>query len=171
MQCPVGAPTWLRSAWLEIGTHELADNRGPAIKRYISLAKTGAEGDPWCMIFVNAMLESNGLPGSRSPSSQSVRHDPHFVQLSGPALGAIAVFWRISHASGLGHVGFYCGERGGYIWTLGGNEGDMVQIEMLAKAASNFGLVNYYWPRSVVLPVIAAVPVSASVPSHQVSVT
>ncbi len=171
MICPDNAPAWLKAAWKEIGVHEIPDNRGPAIRRYIALAHAGEEGDPWCALFANAMLEEGGEPGTRSASSQSFRWDSHFVPLSGPALGAIAVFWRSSRHSGLGHVGFYCGERGDYVYTLGGNEGDMVQIEMLAKNASSFGLIGYWWPKDAPLPSIQPVIVSASVPSHQVSVT
>jgi uncharacterized protein (TIGR02594 family) len=167
---PQGAPAWLADAWKEIGVHEVGNNRGGDVRRYIGLAHAGAEGDPWCAIFANAMLESAGIKGTRSASSQSFRHDQNFVQLSGPALGAIAVFWRIKPASGLGHVGFYCGERGNYIWTLGGNESDMVQVEMLARSASNFGLRGYYWPKAVALPAVKPVIVDASVPAHTVSV-
>jgi uncharacterized protein (TIGR02594 family) len=166
MQPPANAPAWLKAAWEEIGTHELPNNRGPAIKRYIALADAGNEGDPWCAIFANAMLEKCGINGTRSASSQSFRHSREFVKLSGPAIGAIAVFWRISRTSGFGHVGFYCGERGPYVWTLGGNEADMVQIEMLAKDASTFGLVGFYWPRAAPLPQVAPVIVDASIPNH-----
>ena len=171
MQCPAAAPAWLKWAWQEIGTHELPENRGPAIRRYISLAHCGGEGEPWCAIFANAALESAGVNGTRSPSSQSFRHDAHFVPLDGPALGAVAVFWRLSRSSGLGHVGFYAGERSAYVYTLGGNESDMVQIEFLAKAASSFGFVGYYWPKSLALPKIGKIIVDEDVPRHQVSVT
>jgi uncharacterized protein (TIGR02594 family) len=171
MQCPDDAPIWLKWAWNEVGVEEDTGNTGPEVRRYIALGKCGQEGDPWCAIFANAALESSGLPGTRSPSSQSFRHDTDFVQLDGPALGAIAVFWRISHQSGLGHVGFYCGERDRFVWTLGGNENDMVQIEMLADSASNFGLIGYWWPKSLPLPSVASIVVSADVPATQVSVT
>jgi uncharacterized protein (TIGR02594 family) len=170
-QCPAGAPPWLAAAWREIGTREEPENRGPAIRRYIGMAKCGEEGEPWCSIFAGAMLESCGIRGTRSPSSQSFRHDSNFVQLAGPALGAVVVFWRTSKASGLGHVGFYVGEGGGYIATLGGNEGDMVQVEPLPKVAGTFGLVGYYWPASLPLPQIGAIQIAAGVPAHIVSVT
>lgn len=168
---PQGAPSWLAAAWKEIGIHEVGNNRGPDIRRYIALAHAGQEGDPWCAIFANAMLESAHIRGTHSASSQSFRFDSNFSKLSGPALGAITVFWRVTQSSGLGHVGFYCGERGNYIWTLGGNESDMVQIEMLAKQAGSFGLRGYYWPKTVPLPTIKPIVVDASVPTHTVSVT
>jgi uncharacterized protein (TIGR02594 family) len=171
MQCPASAPDWLQWAWGELGTKEDPGNSGPAIRRYIDLASCGEEGDPWCAIFANAALESTNYPGTRSPSSQSFRHDTDFMPLEGPALGAIVVYWRVSPQSGLGHVGFYCGQRENFIWTLGGNEGDMVQIEMMAKSASNFGLIGYWWPRTAAPPGIAPIIVSADVPRTQVTVT
>lgn len=154
-------PLWYDVAIKEIGTRELPENRGPAIRRYIQLGKCGHEGDPWCAIFVNAMLESIGVPGTKSPSSQSYTHHANFVKLTGPATGAIVVYWRISKNSGLGHVGFYAGEdKNGFIDTLGGNESDMVRAEMLNPAGRNFGLRGYYWPKlnskgeSIPLPVV-----------------
>jgi uncharacterized protein (TIGR02594 family) len=170
MDAPPNAPDWMKWAWNEIGTREIPPNRGPAVARYIKLGKCGTLGDPWCAIFANAALESTNFRGTRSPSSQSFRHDDNFVPLKGPALGAIAVFWRISHQSGLGHVGFYSGERDDFVWTLGGNENDMVEIEFLAKEASNFGLIGYWWPKSVPLPTIGAVAVDAKIPMHPVTV-
>lgn len=150
-------PPWYKWALGEIGQHELPDNRGPVIRRYISLAKCGAEGEPWCAIFANAAFEQCGLAGTRSPSSQSFRTSPHFVRLDGPALGAVVVYWRGSSTSGLGHVGFYKSESAGYIETVGGNEQDAVRSEMLVKHGAKFGLVGFYWHAAFPLPQIGAI--------------
>jgi uncharacterized protein (TIGR02594 family) len=147
-----GAPAWFQWAMHEVGTREGPGNTGPELARYAELAHCGSQGDPWCAVFANAALEASATPGTRSASSQSFRHDPNFVQLPGPALGAIVVFWRGSPQSGLGHVGFYRGEDSGHIWVLGGNEDDMVQIEALPKSGVSFGLVGYWWPKSIPLP-------------------
>ncbi|WP_407146223.1 TIGR02594 family protein [Bradyrhizobium sp. ORS 86] len=152
-------PAWYQEALKEIGFHETGNNQG--IEKYIALSHCGAAGDPWCAIFANAMLERAGIAGTRSAASQSFRTDPNFVQLSGPAKGAIVVYWRISKASGQGHVGFYRGEDASQIWTLGGNENDMVQIEALPKDSPSFGLVGYFWPKSAALPAIGAVMMPA----------
>ena len=164
------APVWFQSALHEVGVHEVGDNAGPDVRRYIDEAHVGAEGEAWCSIFACAMFEINGIPGTRSASSQSFRSSPNFVPLAGPALGAVAVFWRQSHSSGLGHVGFYRGEAGDRVYVLGGNEADQVQIEGLPKAAASFGLRDYWWPKSVPLPVIGAVPIRAMQPLVQVKV-
>jgi len=145
-------PSWYTWAQKELGQKEEPENRGPVVRRYIATGKCGAEGDPWCAIFVNAALESQGIRGTRSPSSQSFTHDSHFVRINGPALGCIVVFWRISPHSGLGHVGFYCSETAGYIETLGGNEQDAVRRELLAKKGTHFGLVGFYWPKDIPMP-------------------
>jgi len=158
------APGWFQWALHEIGFHETGNNQG--LGRYIALAHCGADGDPWCAIFANAALESAGVPGTRSPSSQSFRTNPNFVQLAGPALGCLVVFWRGSQDSGLGHVGFYRGEDANSVWTLGGNENDMVQIEALPKTSSSFGVIGYWWPKSVPLPTGGAVPMPAGSSIH-----
>lgn len=149
------APVWFQAALHEIGFHETGNNQG--IDRYIAMAHCGAPGDPWCAIFANAMLESSGVAGTRSASSQSFRSHAGFVQLAGPALGALVVFWRGAPESGLGHVGFYRGEDADRVWTLGGNENDMVQIEALPKSSATFGLIGYWWPKAVPLPTGGAV--------------
>lgn len=164
------APVWFQWALHEVGVRELPENRGPDIRRYIELAKAGHEGDPWCAIFANAAFEANGIPGTDSASSQSFRHSARFVQLAGPALGAVVVFWRGTRNSGLGHVGFYRGEAGDRVYILGGNEGDMVQIEPLPKTSNSFGLIGYWWPVSVPLPDIVAVPIRSGQPLTQVKV-
>ena len=145
-------PSWITSAKAEIGVHEVGDNGGPDIKRYVQWSHTGAVGQPWCAIFANAMLEHNGFSGTRSPLARSFEHSDNFVKLSGPAYGCIVTFWRGSPGSGLGHVGFYMGERNGLILTLGGNEGDMVKVEYLNSKAAHFGVSGYYWPKSAPLP-------------------
>lgn len=151
-------PSWYDWAIKELGQHEEPENRGPIIRRYIKLSHCGAEGDPWCAIFANAALEANKINGTKSPSSQSFRHRPDlFTKLDGPALGALAIYWRISPNSGFGHVGFYDSETVGYVNTLGGNEQDAVRKELLAKNGGHSGLIGYWWPRWEPLPKIGPI--------------
>ena len=162
---PNGAPEWYRLALNEIGTTEENDNSGAAIARYRKLAQCGSDHDPWCAIFANAMfaLCAPPVPGTQSASSQSFRDNSNFVQLDGPALGAVVVFWRNSPRSGLGHVGFYRGETAESIYVLGGNEGDMVQIEPMSKHQ----LRGYWWPVLAPEPPIGKIAVPPGIPKHQ----
>jgi uncharacterized protein (TIGR02594 family) len=164
-----GAPQWYKLATQEIGTHEEGNNSGAAIARYRQLAQCGQDHDPWCAIFANAMfaLCNPPVPGTKSASSQSFRNNANFVKINGPALGAVTVFWRGSPNSGLGHVGFYRGETPGSVYVLGGNEGDMVQIEPMSKNQ----LIGYWWPASVASPAIAKIAVPPGTPKQQTKVT
>jgi uncharacterized protein (TIGR02594 family) len=148
-------PVWVADGLQDLGFHETGDNRG--IEKFIAQGKCGGIGDPWCAIWANAKLEQSGIRGTRSPSSQSFRQDPNFVKLDGPALGAIAVYWRGSPDSGLGHVGFYMGETPTQILTLGGNESDAVRVQFEPKAK----LRGYWWPKSVPLPAGGVIEVAA----------
>lgn len=143
---PPNSPPWLIAAAREIGFHESGNNRG--IAQYIALAHCGMEGEPWCAIFANAMLESVGVKGTRSASSQSFAHSPLFHKIDNPVIGALAVFWRGSPHSGVGHVGFATAinPHRDAIWVLGGNEQDAVRNELLPLHANTFGLVGYYMP-------------------------
>jgi uncharacterized protein (TIGR02594 family) len=156
------APPWFKLGLLDIGFHETGDNQG--IDLFIKQAHTGALGDPWCAIWANAKLEQAGVPGTRSPSSQSFLSHPDFIQIATPVLGCLVVFWRNSKNSGLGHVGFYGGEDATRIWTLGGNENDMVQEEALPKDSPTFGFRAYVWPKSVPLPTTGPVMMPAGSP-------
>src|SRR5262245_52810332 len=119
-------PPWLVAARKEIGFREQPGNRG--IERYTRLAHAGSSGDPWCAIFVNAMLESSGFPGTRSAAARSFEHSQSFVRLAGPARGCIVTMWRQSKASGLGHVFFYLGENEKGLLALGGTQSDQVLV-------------------------------------------
>ena|SRR5690349_8557846 len=155
-------PPWFEAARKEIGARELPENRGPAIRRYIALARCGEEGEPWCAIFANAMLESVGIRGTRSPAARSFERHPDFIQMGGPALGCLVTFWRGLKTGGLGHVGFYNGEQGDHISVLGGNESDMVKVENLPAHGLSFGLSGYYWPKSVTLPAVGKLPIQSA---------
>jgi uncharacterized protein (TIGR02594 family) len=94
------------------------------------------------------MLEVSNVKGTRSPWSQSFAHNSAFQKIDNPMLGCIAVFWRGSLLSHLGHVGFVAGISADsqLLYVLGGNEGNSVEIETLPIKSNTFGLVGYYMP-------------------------
>lgn len=149
-------PVWVIWALKEVGFHETGNNRN--ISRYTSLAKCGQEGDPWCAIFVNAALEVNGIPGTRSALARSFEHDANFVQLSGPAYGAVVTMWRGSPKSGSGHVFFYLGENDKGVLALGGNQSDQVCKQYEPRAR----IVGYFWPKSIAMPIVGPIIIKNS---------
>lgn len=149
-------PLWLSLAEHELGFHERGTNQG--IERYTQAAHCGAEGDPWCAIFANAMIENSGHIGTRSAMARSFERHPNFVELSGPALGAIVTNWRNSRTGGLGHVFFYTGhDIQGRVWGIGGNEDDGVR--KVPHRPDH--VVGYFWPAYMPMPTICRVPVSS----------
>jgi hypothetical protein len=74
--------------------------------------------------------------------------------------------WRGALNSGPGHVGFYRSEDANSVWTLGGNESDMVQLEALLKSSASFGLIGYWWPKSVPLPTGGPIIMPTGSPIH-----
>lgn len=152
-----GVPKWMAEGRKYLGFHETGTNRG--IEKFINLAHTGSLGDPWCAIYINAMLEAVGIRGSRSPAARSFERDKtNFVKLSGPAIGAIGTLWRGSPTPegvpGNGHVFFYAGrDSSGRVIGLAGNDDDGVR-----EAAQDMTRhVGWYWPKGQPLPAIGHV--------------
>lgn len=155
-------PPWFLWTLLEVGVKE-TPGRGSTqrvldYRKLAGVALTGDDSDvPWCRILVGAAFRNIGLPIAASALARSIESDQNFVRLNGPALGAVAVFWRNSPRSGLGHVGFYRAETKTHIYVLGGNEGDRVDVAPFPAASPSFGLVGYFWPKGVPLPPLHAI--------------
>lgn len=150
-------PSWSIRARTFLGLHEIPGvKNSPELMAVLDLAdgkkdgKTiGAQNDDeaYCAKGACAVLE---LCDIRSPRSASARSFEKWGQpLSGPALGAIVVFWRKSPESGLGHVGFVVGkDAAGNLMVLGFNQADAVSIAPF----SPHRVVGYRWPVGQALP-------------------
>lgn len=86
----------------------------------------------WCSIFANWVCMKAGLPRSNALNARSWLTVG--TQTVTPMLGDIAVFWRDSIESGLGHVGFYIAQDATHIFVLGGNEGNAVSLQPYLKS-------------------------------------
>jgi uncharacterized protein (TIGR02594 family) len=151
-QRPQGDPPWLLAARREIGFRERGRNLG--IEDYIELGHCGALGDPWCAIFVNAMLESVRVKGSRSPGARSFERHPAFVRLPGPARGAIVTMTR--GGGWQGHVFFYTGHSPAGVVGIGGNEDDGVR-----EVPHDEGrITGYWWPKQFRKPKVGRIAVA-----------
>ena len=163
---------WMKVAYEDEGEEEDPGNKGEYIAALIKDARCGSQGDPWCAIFTNAKLECAGIRGTRSALARSFTKDKSFVKLAGPAYGAICVFWRGSRSGPFGHVGFYIGETEHHVYTLGGNQNDGVRESPYPKNGRGIGVLGYYWPAGVPLPVIESVAYADPVvPSEETRAT
>lgn len=149
-------PPWLRNAIAEIGVKEKAGRDSEKrVIAYRLLGKTTTDAAtedgsrPWCADFACAMLETAGVRSPRSGMARAFERSPHFVQLDGPAIGAITTMWRGSRGSGSGHVFFNCGVYGdGTTAALGGNQRDAVTVAPYTSTR----FVGHFWPVGVPLP-------------------
>lgn len=127
---PGSGPTpWMDSAGNFLGFRESGTNRGSQVDAW-NLAYGGSLGDPWCATFVNAMLDSNGIQGTGSASSQSFRN--WGTDAGGPVTGSLVVF---RYTAGSGHVGFvHSVNPNGTINVLGGNQSQGVTISQFSTS-------------------------------------
>ena len=96
--------------------------------------QAGMSVDPkmtaWCAAFVNAVLATNGLPGTGSLSARSFQN--YGTATDRPVAGDIVVAKR--GTGNQGHVGFYQGtDAKGNIQVFGGNTADAVGTQSIAR--------------------------------------
>ena len=134
-------PDWMLTAEAEIGVKEVqgeADN--PRVIWYHSFTDLGAQHDsvPWCSSFICAMLESNGYSSTRNALARSYLDYGSQIE---PRYGAICIVKRGRH-EWQGHVGFYVYQDEHYIYILGGNQKDAVNVRGFKKDI----LIDARWP-------------------------
>ena len=86
----------------------------------------------WCSTFMNHCAYECGCARSYMATAKSWLSIGKRIDT--PELGHLVVFWRIDPLGWQGHVGLYAGltPRGG-IYTLGGNQNNMVCVKLYAK--------------------------------------
>ncbi len=141
-------PKWYRLARREMadGVVEFGDpgEHNPRILDYHATVAGGfLENEvPWCSSFINWCMEQSGIAGTDSAVARSWERWGR--KIDAPKVGAVAVFWRESKSSGLGHVGFYASETSTKVAVLGGNQGNRVSVDNYPKAR----LLSYRWPNT-----------------------
>lgn len=109
---------------------DLSVNSNPEVLKYYAKIGQGWVKDDstaWCAAFMGYCLETAGITSTKALNARSYLN--WGTSTKTPKVGDIVVFWRISPTSVYGHVGYFISHRNGVIYTLGGNEGDMVQIQ------------------------------------------
>lgn len=85
----------------------------------------------WCSAFANFVAKKVGLEYTGKLNARSWLTVGY--QVTEPAVGDVVVFWRQSKSSWKGHVAFYINEDDKYIYVLGGNQSNMVNVAAYPK--------------------------------------
>lgn len=150
---PIKMPTWLRLAYSHLGLREI---RGPQhnadiLRWWQNLGLHFRDDEtPWCAGFVNAMILQAGFPivPKYRAAALGWRWSGYGQRLDGPALGAIASMTR--KKPGSGHMTIVAGrDKKGRIMGLGGNQGNMVQINPYGRHDRD---IQFHWPEVAKLP-------------------
>jgi len=124
-----------------VGVKEVAGtSSNPLVLAMLHLDQKWPEGDevPWCSAFLNFIAWMLRLPRSKSLAARSWLQVGRPISLSEAVAGFDVVI--LERGSGLqpgpavidapGHVGLYAqaDEVGGFVYVLGGNQGDSVSV-------------------------------------------
>lgn len=120
----------------EYGIYEIAGKvNSPRIMKYskdIGLTWVKDDETAWCALFVNWCLWKAGKPHTGAVNARSFLK--YGVSTKKPELGDIVVLWRESKTGALGHTGFIIRTTENYIYILGGNQSDSVNITRFSKS-------------------------------------
>jgi uncharacterized protein (TIGR02594 family) len=81
----------------------------------------------WCSMFMNWLALRSGKERTGRLNARSWLSIG--TEIIKPEVGDVVVFWRSSPGSWKGHVGMYVNEINSMIYTLGGNQDNMVNIK------------------------------------------
>ncbi len=132
----------LKIALSQYGIKEIPGTKdNPEILKYFE--ELGFDGKKlhdetsWCSAFINWCAKKSGLTYSGKLTARSWLKVG--CKVNNPRLGDIVVFWREKPESWKGHVGIYIREDENYIYVLGGNQNNKVNITAYPKSR----LLNY----------------------------
>lgn len=130
---------WMNVAEAEKGVSEVAGSKhNPRIVEYHQSTTLKAHDDEtaWCASFVCWVLERAGY---KSTKSAWARDYLKYGLESSPQYGCIVIFTRGTDS---GHVGFYVKSDAEYIYVLGGNQNNQVNVSKYPKSR----VLGYRWP-------------------------
>jgi uncharacterized protein (TIGR02594 family) len=128
-------PKWIELAKADIGTREIRGRRHnrKIVEYFADVGQDWVKNDEtaWCAAFVGSCLERAGIRSTRKLTAKSYLR--WGVPTKHPRLGTIVVLNRGNPNSWTGHVGFYIRETDRYVYVLGGNQSDAVNIRAFPK--------------------------------------
>ncbi len=127
---------WLVVANYLKGVSEFAGAMtNPKIEEMFALSGSAwvhSDETPWCAAFVGACLRLSGYKSTNSLGARSYLN--YGAPLDEPRTGCIVVFWRGDpRDTSRGHVAFFDHVDDDHVYVLGGNQGNMVQIQKYAR--------------------------------------
>jgi uncharacterized protein (TIGR02594 family) len=128
---------WLVVANYLKGVSEFAGAMtNPKIEEMFALSGSAwihSDETPWCAAFVGACLRLSGYKSTNSLGARSYLN--YGTPLEEPRPGCIVVFWRGDpRDTSRGHVAFFDHVDDEHIYVLGGNQGNMVQVQQYPRA-------------------------------------
>lgn len=110
------------------------DSNPKILKFFKDIGYNWVEDDSvaWCSAALNYFCKKLGYERSHALDARSWLKVG--IQIFSPKIGDIVIFWRESKDSWKGHVGLYISEENGVIYTLGGNQGNALNITPYNKA-------------------------------------
>jgi len=120
----------------QYGTKEIVGAKdNPEVLKYFKNlgfdASSLKDETAWCSAFVNWVCRESGLEFTGKLNARSWTNVGH--EVVEPKLGDIVIFWRESPDSWKGHVAFYINDDDKYIYVLGGNQSNQVNIKPYVK--------------------------------------
>jgi len=85
----------------------------------------------WCAAFVSWCMMKSGINTIKTLVARDWLSQGRKITV--PKIGDLVIFWRGEPKGWSGHVGFYVRETENYIYVLGGNQGNKVQISAYSK--------------------------------------
>lgn len=129
-------PTWMPIAQTYVGTDEIPGSKHnqKIIEWFKDVGHAWVKDDetPWCAAFVGAVLEEAGYTSTRALNARSYLTWGH--KADDPRYGDIVVFWRGKRDGWQGHVAFFVRESKEYVWVLGGNQSNSVNVQRYSKS-------------------------------------
>ena len=125
----------LKMAASQLGVKETSGSgSNKKVEEYLDYGASSSNKDsglsdatPWCAGFVGWCLEKVGMGSTNTLMARS--YEKWGVSSrKDPLPGDIVVFYRNGKSSGSGHVTFFVKKVGDYIYCLGGNQSDEVNI-------------------------------------------
>jgi len=111
-------------------TEIVGEENNPEIMQWFyDLGHTWVQSDEtaWCTIFINWIARDCGCEFSSRLDARSWLNIGR--ETTKPQLGNIVVFWRENPQSWKGHVGLFISHINDYVYCLGGNQNNQVNIK------------------------------------------